>query len=60
MIVVHLAVMGTNIAGSQRWPGVVLATLPLVYHGYGNWYALTHTSLMGHCGLRWNFDFELT
>jgi len=38
--------MDTCIAGSQRWPGVVLATSHPCVFGCGNQYALTHTSLM--------------
>ena len=56
LFLVHLQftqLKGTCVAGSQRLPGVMLATSP-VCHGYGNWYALTHISQMSPCGPGWN------
>jgi len=48
----------TQLAGSQKQPGVVLATSTFVCRGYENWYALTHTRRMGPCGGGWNFELD--
>jgi len=48
---VQPGVMDTCIAGSQRWTGVVLATSPFVYHGYGYQYVLTHNSFVAQVEL---------